>query len=63
MKCLNEHTKIRGIRVFDTFYLVILIYIYIYYTYLLSVILFFTFFIFLYFINFDIIEKFFNVEY
>lgn len=57
MKCLNEHTKIRGIRVFDTFYLVILIYIY--YTYLLSVILFFTFFIFL----FNIVEKFFNVEY
>lgn len=52
MKCLNVHTKIRGIRVFDTSYLVILIYI-------LYVILLFCFFIFL----FDIVEKFFNVEY
>lgn len=44
MKCLNVHTKIRGIRVFDTSYLVILIYIYIYII-CYFVILFFYFFI------------------
>lgn len=42
MKCLNVHTKIRGIRVFDTSYLVILIYIYIYY-------MLFCYFVFLFF--------------